>query len=140
MLPKILKEKMRDRGLALRPAAEEIGISHTTLSNVLKGQPSDLDTIALISTWLGMPLHATLGMQDPDNETSAISAISALIEAEPALKEVFMDAGRMLEEGEITPNDLKDIAAYAAYRLQTSRGISNERSNKGASPPHRQDR
>jgi transcriptional regulator with XRE-family HTH domain len=137
MLAEILKERMAERDLALRPAAEQIGISHTTLARVLKGQQVDFETLQKLADWAGMSVSTVVNTFDPDEENAVLNAITALIESEPDLKDIFMDAGEMLKAGEISADDLKDIVAYAAYKLQRAKGIHDEASSKGAHRAHR---
>lgn len=60
----------RKRGeLGLRKAAEQIGITHTTLSRVESGRVPDLKTFGLICKWLEVEPNQVLGF--PTSQTNA---------------------------------------------------------------------
>lgn len=51
-LPLLLRETRRARGLALRPAAEQIGIGHATVSRMEKGDDCALSNVVAVIRWL----------------------------------------------------------------------------------------
>jgi DNA-binding Xre family transcriptional regulator len=57
----MVKHKRGDLGL--RKAAEQIGITHTTLSRVESGKVPDLKTFGLICKWLDVEPNKILGFQ-----------------------------------------------------------------------------
>jgi DNA-binding Xre family transcriptional regulator len=58
----------RKRGdLGLRKAAEQIGITHTTLSRVESGRVPDLKTFGLICKWLEVEPNQVLGFPTPQS-------------------------------------------------------------------------
>lgn len=60
LLALYLERKMEERGLSLRPAAEQVGCSPATLGRLLQGSESENipDTVNVIraASWLGMSL------------------------------------------------------------------------------------
>jgi transcriptional regulator with XRE-family HTH domain len=53
-LGRLILAKRTERGLGIRAAAREVGISHGTLSRVEKGFLPDLENYEKIRGWLGM--------------------------------------------------------------------------------------
>jgi DNA-binding Xre family transcriptional regulator len=51
--------------LGLRKAADEIGITHTTLSRIESGKVPDLKTFGLVCEWLGVEPNQILGFKSP---------------------------------------------------------------------------
>jgi len=117
MFPRVVQDEMDRRGLGLRPAAKEMGIAHTTLLRVLNSEPVDLNTLLKVSEWTGMSMTIMLGMEETDDEKAIMATMTAIVEAEPELRQVFLNARQALADGEIEISDLRDIANYAAYKL-----------------------
>lgn len=59
-LGRMLLEKRGDRGI--REVAQEIGVSHATLSRVERGYLPDLETFSKICEWLGIEPSEVLGL------------------------------------------------------------------------------
>jgi transcriptional regulator with XRE-family HTH domain len=53
-LGRLILEKRDERGLGIRAAAREVGISHATLARVEKGFLPDLENYEKIRRWLGV--------------------------------------------------------------------------------------
>jgi transcriptional regulator with XRE-family HTH domain len=117
-LSKLLQEAINKRGVSNRAAAQEIGVSHTTISRILKGESVDYDTIILIAKWLGVNA-STLMDADSLSEDALANKISALLQTEPQLAEVFEEAADRLAKGQISPDTMRDLVAFASYRLKT---------------------
>lgn len=58
--------KQRRGDIGLRTAAEEIGITHTTLSRVEAGNIPDLTTFTKLCKWLEVDPNDILGVQAPN--------------------------------------------------------------------------
>lgn len=118
-IARLLEERMGERGLSLRKAGREIGVAHTTLARILNGEPYDVPTAEKIADWLGMPLSTLLdtGGASEDRETLA-AKIAAVLETEPRLARVFGDAMERVLNGEMSNEAFRDLAAYAAFKLQ----------------------
>lgn len=116
LLQKMLKEKMKQEELSLRGAAKLIGVSHTTINRVLKGDRHDLDldTLLKFSRFLGVPLSKLLG----ENEGTIYARIAQVVALEPALQSVFTKAYELLVTGELDLDDLREIASFAEYKLR----------------------
>jgi len=117
MLPRVVQDEMDRRRLGLRPAAKEMGIAHTTLLRVLNSEPVDLDTLLKVSEWAGMSLSNMLGIEETDDEKAILATMTAVVDADPELRGIFLEAHKALLNGEIKIEDLRDIANYAAYKL-----------------------
>ncbi len=55
-LPRIVKAQREARGLSLRAAADEIGISFNSLSRFERGELPDVTGLLAMLRWLGLPL------------------------------------------------------------------------------------
>ena len=55
---RLVLAKRTERGLGIRAAAKEVGISHATLARVEKGFLPDLENYEKICTWLGIETGA----------------------------------------------------------------------------------
>jgi len=53
-LGRLILEKRNKRGLGIRAAAREVGVSHATLARVEKGFLPDLENYEKIRRWLGI--------------------------------------------------------------------------------------
>jgi transcriptional regulator with XRE-family HTH domain len=53
-LGRLILDKRTERGLGIRAAANEVGVSHATLSRVEKGFLPDLENYEKIRKWLGI--------------------------------------------------------------------------------------
>ncbi len=124
MLSNLLLTKMRERGMSARAVSREIGIAHTTLNRILAGKGADLSTLELMAKWLGVELSTIIGTTEGD----LAKQVALLIEAEPALAEVFTEAVQGVLNGKYSNKDIEDIVAYAAFRL--NRGVNETRSEK----------
>jgi transcriptional regulator with XRE-family HTH domain len=51
---RLILEKRNERGLGIRAAAREVGISHATLARVEKGFLPDVENFEKIRRWLGI--------------------------------------------------------------------------------------
>jgi len=114
MLQILLSEKMEHEKLSLRNAAKVTGVSHTTLARILNGDAIDLDTVVQVSKWLGLKVSSVLNSFGDDDIASSIAMI---IQTEPKLGKVIIEAANNVRSGAITPDDLRDILAYLSYRI-----------------------
>jgi len=122
MLQALVKNKMADLGMTANAVSKEIGVAHTTILRLLKGDQVDLSTIEKIANWLGVSMSTVL---DVDQNDDLPKKIALLIEREPKLKKLFEDAVQSVENGEISPDDFTDILGYASYKFSTGRKNKN---------------
>ncbi len=113
----LLDEARRKHDLSERQLAEELGVASTTVGRALRGEPVDLATIQKIADWLGVETASLLNSEGVGPDALA-AQLSALIEAEPKLAEVFEEAMRRVRTGKMDPSVVRDLIAYAAYRFQ----------------------
>lgn len=120
-LARLIQERMAANALSMRQAGREIGIAHTTLIRILNGEPYDVATAQKIADWLGVPLSTLLdtGGTSEDKDTLAAN-IAAVLETEPRLARVFGDAMERVLNGEMSNETFRDLAAYAAFKIQLS--------------------
>ena len=121
MLQKVMQRELERRGLNYREAAEEIGVTHTTIYRILQGENVNRDTLVKISDWTGVSIATLLGMTENQGSQAIASLITGLIEKEPGLRSVFEEAYQSLLDGEIAVDDIRDIAVYAAYKLSLTK-------------------
>ena len=124
-LANLLQEAINKRGISNRAAAQEIGVSHSTVFRIIQGESVDYDTIIQVAKWLGVK-PSTLFDADSLTEDALASKISALLQTEPQLAEVFEEAADRLAKGQISPDTMRDLVAFAAYRLKTVKDETQE--------------
>lgn len=55
LLPVLVREKRRLRGLSLRQAAKEIGVSFNTVTRFERGEDAVMSTVVAVFRWLDQP-------------------------------------------------------------------------------------
>ena len=134
MLQKVLNQVLRDQGLSSRKAAGQIGVSHSTILRILRGDPFDVPTLVAIANWLHVrpaTLLDTLG-EDPLE-----AQVATLLERLPKLAGVLEKAATMIENGEASPAIMEDIVAYANFKLSTAGGTIAVQGSKDWTPGER---
>jgi DNA-binding Xre family transcriptional regulator len=119
MLQKILETELRTRNLSIRGAARQIGVAHTTIMRIMDGHQIDLETLKLVCIWLSVDPLVVLGIERLD-ENSLASKLAILLERNPKLAEVLLNGMNSLENGRVDINDLDEVLAFIAFRLQVS--------------------
>ena len=106
----------------------EIGIAHTTLKRILDGEPYDVATTQKIAVWLGVPLSTLLDTGGPSEDKDTLAAkIAAVLETEPRLARLFGDAMDCVLSGAMSNEAFRDLAAYAAFKLQLTEEADQHR-------------
>jgi DNA-binding Xre family transcriptional regulator len=136
MLKELVEARLKDQRLSVRQAAQELGISHTTIHRVLAGEAIDLDTVIKLCKWLGVRPSDILDVDAADETTSAAATIALVIAQEPRLGALLTDLSKDLKAGNVSPEDVKDIVAYALYRLENGKSKPKQGSiSAGSSVP-----
>ena len=118
-IARLLEERMGERGLSLRKAGREIGVAHTTLARIINGEPYDVATAEKIADWLGVPVSTLLDTGGASEGRDTLAAkIAAVLETQPRLARVFEEAMERVLNGEMSNEAFRDLAAYAAFKLQ----------------------
>jgi transcriptional regulator with XRE-family HTH domain len=120
----ILENELDRRGMSIREAAKEIGISHTTLIAAKDGTRSmDVSTALAIAKWVGVPLSTLVEEANPEEsgKSGLLYAVAMVLEAAPELEKTFRAAAEELAAGTLSLNDFKDLAEYAAYKIRIRR-------------------
>jgi transcriptional regulator with XRE-family HTH domain len=116
MLAKILDDEMSKRRLSVREAGKVIGVSHTTIARILAGEPADVSTLQKVCDWLGISLASALNSEGVGDDALAAN-IAVLLQREPKLAAVFSSMIEQVKEGNLNPNDVRDIVEYANFKI-----------------------
>lgn len=114
LLSVMLKDKVRAEGLSVRAAARQIGIAHTSLGRIMRGENMDLGTAAKIASWLGVNVSEIV---DAPSTGDLSTRMAVIIQSVPELEEVFETALSRLEKGEVSYDAVRDLVRYAAFRF-----------------------
>ena len=117
MLQAIMQDALRERDLTTREAAAEIGVSHATVTRILKNGTSNLETLLKISQWTGMSVDTLLGREQNEDTQMIRALLTGLFEAEPKLLQIFRDAYQELRNGNLDLRDFYSILSYIPFRL-----------------------
>jgi transcriptional regulator with XRE-family HTH domain len=117
ILQVLLREKISSLGISEREASRQIGKSATTISRILSGDPADVDTLIAVCDWLSVsPSHILDAFLPGTGQLGA--EIAAIVEQNPELEKVFREALTLLKDEKISQSIIRDIVAYAAYRIR----------------------
>lgn len=117
MIKILLEEKIKTLGVSYREAARQIGFSHTTLNRILDGGDYDLTTLIQICNWLNVNPATLLGTMTWNPDQLA-SQIAVFLQGSPEIARVVQKAVDRVITGGMSPDTLRDLAAYAAYKIQ----------------------
>jgi len=115
MLGKLVENRINERGVSVREAADELGVSHTTVRSVIAGKPTKFDILQTIAEWLDIDFTTAMGMYDKD---PIANKISALMKADPRLGKVLTEMIEDYEAGNLSKEDVDDIINYASFRME----------------------
>lgn len=124
MLSRLLREEIERRNIAVREAAKQIGVSHSTIYAIFNRKPLEVETAYLVCKWLNVPFAAAID-HDDCIETAAV-AIEIMLRKVPALKDVFIQATQELNNGRLTPEDFNDVVEFAAFKILKAQGALHE--------------
>ena len=116
MISRLLDEEIKRRGISQRQAAQEIGVSHTTVAGVRAGKEIIVSTAYLICKWLNVPL--TAAVDDISDEDRIVIQITNTLKAAPELEQIFFNSAKAVEEGDLTREDFQEIMEYISFKLQ----------------------
>jgi transcriptional regulator with XRE-family HTH domain len=74
------------RGLTWKQLASEAGISASTLSRIGQGRRPDVDSLAALLTWAGLPAEDFI-VGDAETKTDPLAEISVLLRRDPNLSD-----------------------------------------------------
>jgi transcriptional regulator with XRE-family HTH domain len=118
MLQRMLQDEIRSRGLSVRRASRQIGVSHTTVFRALEGKQLDLPTIELICKWLGVNTNEVLRLPASQSPTTS-DKLAVLISRNPRLLAAMDRLVEMYENKELEAVIVADVLAYISYRVTT---------------------
>lgn len=125
-LAKLLRDRRAAKGLGLRAAAREAGVSFNTLARVEKGHVPDIQTFSRIARWVG---HAPADFLQQGSVTadSTPDVVEVHLRADPGLSsdsaKVIADMVRELYDRLATP-----AAAATAFHLRAASTFKPEAS------------
>jgi transcriptional regulator with XRE-family HTH domain len=131
MLDILLQNAMRDQGLSSHKAAEQIGVSHTTILRALRGEAVDVATIIKIANFLKVRPSELLNSMS--TEVSVPDQLAVLLSHSRELEDQLKDAAVRIREGQLDPDVLRDIVSYALYKLKAAgeTNVSNQPERTG---------
>ena len=115
MLVELVSERIKSENISIREASRQIGMAHVTLIRLLEGGTVDLVTVDLVAKWLEVPTAVALGLRD--DKCELVDTIVALIQTSPRLAKIFASSKDSLLKGDITPEEMRDIIDYAAFKV-----------------------
>lgn len=118
-LSELLKKKMKVDKMSLREAADEIGVSHSTVDRAIKGKTVEVDTLVKISEFVGVPVESVFDVRTDSDEV--LEQIVMMTSMEPELMKIFAEIAEDVLTGKIDKSVLGEVAAFASYRLQVNR-------------------
>lgn len=116
MLQTLVKEARKKQGLSVRALSNELGLARITITRIEEGRAVDVDTLITVCKWLGVKPASVINAE-LENDEGLAAQISALLQAEPRLKEVFGEALDRVLEGTMSAEAVRDLIAYAAYKF-----------------------
>ena len=114
----LLEAEMREKGLSMREAAEQIGVTHTTIARILRGRPVSVETLTNVARFLKVDPGNLL---ETENDAEQLTKdILLIVGHEPALAGVMHEVAEKARSGEIPQETFRDIVRYAMWRLKES--------------------
>ena len=114
-LGRAIRRKREDAGMSLRDAANETGVSASTLSRIENGTGKpDADNIARLTSWLNVPMERVMSGRQPQGDEGQ-PVIYFPQEATPDIVEAHLRADRNLSPE--TAKALSELfrVAYAQF-------------------------
>ncbi|HZW02479.1 MAG TPA: helix-turn-helix transcriptional regulator [Anaerolineaceae bacterium] len=130
MLKQVLEQTIKERGVTVRKAAREMGISHATIYRIYKDLPVDFPTLEKVAAWLEIPVANVLDVVSPPNGDDLQAVLAEVVAVKPELAEVFAQIAQEIRAGTMDMRDLDEVVSFAAYKLNLSTRGSNERRKK----------
>jgi transcriptional regulator with XRE-family HTH domain len=117
MLPTLLKSALTARNISIREAAEQIGISHTTLIALINNNRNidkcNIGTLKSVCAWLDVPVSIVL-----DESIDPIySLLIASMSENPRLMELYKQIREGIILGKFSYQDFSTILEYAEFLL-----------------------
>jgi transcriptional regulator with XRE-family HTH domain len=108
---------MRKLGLSVAELAQMIGVSPAKVSQAIRGELIDVETVTKLSQWLGVHPCSLINAESmPEDELA--SQIAVLIEQAPEVAEIFRAAVLLINNGTASPELVEDIVIYVSYKLR----------------------
>jgi len=125
MINAIIRNEIHQRGLSVRKAAREIGVSHTTMFRIIKGSPIDLPTATKLSNWLNVPVSSLVDASTGNN-SSEIEKIIFFLSLYPDLIQKLIQTIDQIQTNPNVTQAIADVLAYLVFRLSLLTGGQGE--------------
>ena len=120
MLKELLESDMKKRGMSIREYAIKVGVSHSTIFRALRGDIVDVETAKSLAKYLNVKPSQLLNSLD-QSEDALPEKFAMMVEHYPTLTSAFEQIIKSIENGEVSPAVIDDIAAYALFRLSLAK-------------------
>jgi len=117
MIRKLLLDEIKWKGLSVRGAADEIGVTEVAIIRLLDDKPVDLETLRKVSSWLNIEM-ATIFSTPERSEKALVEKFSILLQRNPGLYRLFEEYYDELDNCEINLLDLEEILAFLIFRTR----------------------
>ena len=115
MFRSLMDNEIKRRGLTYRQAAEQMRLSHTTLYQIKNGRNMGVETATAICKWMGVPLSTVAAY--PIEEDGVITAIKSILNTDPQLKSIFLEAAQEVDKNTLNLDDFKTLVDLVAFLI-----------------------
>jgi transcriptional regulator with XRE-family HTH domain len=116
MLSKLIEDKLKGDGISIREAGRQVGVSATTISRILNDESIDVHTLVSVCRWMNVSPSDVIDSELHD-ERAMGSRIAAILQTNPELSEVFIEALNRLEDSKLDMNTMRDLISYTTWKL-----------------------
>jgi transcriptional regulator with XRE-family HTH domain len=116
MLSKLIEDKLKSDGISIREAGRQVGVSATTISRILNDESIDVHTLVSVCRWMNVSPSDVIDSELHD-ERAMGSRIAAILQTNPELSEVFIEALNRLEDSKLDMNTMRDLISYTTWKL-----------------------
>jgi len=115
-LSEIIEDKLKKDGISIREASRQVGVSATTISRIMNKESIDVETLVRVCEWLNVSPSDIIDSELND-ERAMGSRIAAILQTNPEISEVFVEALNRLEQGRLDLDTMRDIVSYATWKI-----------------------
>ena len=116
-LSALLAEHQQKHNVSARKIARDAGVTHTTVIKILNGENVSLTTVRKVAKYLNVDASTLLNLEATEEVDRIASMMATMLTQEPRLATIFSEAYNRFAAGEISGETLKEIAEYAAFKI-----------------------